>query len=442
MGLKNIKRVIIKLPILDFVVSNYMKKIFFKIVFFLISSLAVSATLGVAIFTARASSLNNSSGLQSQIDQDNQQIITLNQKINEYEVELKQAGTDKKTLQSAIAILDLQRNEVQAQVSVIQSQINTTQLQIQQLGSQILDAQQNIAAYQNSLALDLVAIYQSDNQPLLYRLLSSGSLSGFWQNYDATVQVQNAIKSNAEQLQTEENTLTTTQSAVQQKKDDLTAQNQSLNSQQQTLGESVESKNQLLAETKNKESNYQKLLAQAEQELQSFSKFTQNAGGDQLLPNETACDSWGCYYNQRDESWGQDSLDGTNYSLASDGCLVTSMAMVMTHYGYRSVTPKTINSNPANFAAYYPAFLLYTINVDGVTAMRVDTDIDTTLATGNPVIIGMNAYGGTHFIVLVSGSKGNYIMRDPYVANGKDINFASYYNLGEIYSITKVSISS
>jgi hypothetical protein len=116
--------------------------------------------------------------------------------------------------------------------------------------------------------------------------------------------------------------------------------------------------------------------------------------------------------------------------------------MVMTHYGYRSVTPATINLNPANFAAYYPAYLLSTINVAGVTATRVTAAIDATLATGNPVIIGMNAYGGTHFVVLVSGSNGNYIMRDPYVANGKDISFSSHYNLGEIYSIANVVISS
>ncbi len=117
------------------------------------------------------------------------------------------------------------------------------------------------------------------------------------------------------------------------------------------------------------------------------------------------------------------------------------MAMVMTHYGYRDVTPVTINSNPANFAAYYPAYLLTTINVDGVTATRKTAAIDATLATGNPVIIGLNAYGGTHFVVLVSGSKGNYIMRDPYIANGDDISFAANYSMRDIFGITKITIS-
>jgi hypothetical protein len=116
--------------------------------------------------------------------------------------------------------------------------------------------------------------------------------------------------------------------------------------------------------------------------------------------------------------------------------------MVMTHYGYKNVTPATINSDSSNFAAYYPAYLLTTINVSGITATRTTTAIDSTLSTGTPVIIGMNVSGGTHFVVLVSGSKGNYIMRDPYIANGKDINFSSHYSVREIYSIARVVIGS
>jgi len=117
------------------------------------------------------------------------------------------------------------------------------------------------------------------------------------------------------------------------------------------------------------------------------------------------------------------------------------MAMVMTHYGYRDVTPATINSDPSNFASYYPAYLLYTISVDGVSATRKTAAIDATLSTGNPVIIGVKAYGGTHYVVLISGSRGNYIMRDPYIANGKDISFAANYSLRSVFGITKVTIT-
>ena len=197
----------------------------------------------------------------------------------------------------------------------------------------------------------------------------------------------------------------------------------------------------MLVQTKAQESTYQKLLAAAQAQLASFSAFAQNAGGSKLLGNQTTCDSWGCYYNQRDTAWGSMPLNGTHYNLASDGCLVTAMAMVMTHYGYKDVTPVTINSNPSNFAAYYPAYLMITINVDGVSATRTSAAIDATLATGNPVIVGVHAYGGTHYVVLTSGSKGNYLMRDPYIPNGKDVSFTSKYSLRSIFGITKVTIS-
>ena len=117
------------------------------------------------------------------------------------------------------------------------------------------------------------------------------------------------------------------------------------------------------------------------------------------------------------------------------------MAMVLTHYGYREVTPISINANPSNFAAYYPAYLLYTIYVDGVTATRITASIDAMLESGNPVIVGLHAYGGTHFVVLVSGSDGSYLMRDPYIANGKDISFSAHYSVRNIYAVEKVVVS-
>lgn len=415
-------------------------KISSKYTLFLLTCSFALAAVGFDVPPVAAAT--SASDLQTQIDAANQQIVILNQQIAQYQAALTQAGADKKTLQSAIKSLDLQRSKVEAQITLTQSQINTTQLQIQQLGDQIQTTNQTIATYKNALAEALRDMSHSDNQPLFVQLFLSGSLSNFWQNIDEIFKIQDAFSEKAQELQTQEKNLADEQTAVQQKKDSLSAQNQTLASQQQSLSATVKSKNQLLIQTNNKESTYQKLLAQAEAQVKSFSNFTKNAGGTGLLSNQTICDSWGCYYNQRDTAWGRQSLNGTGYTLASDGCLVTAMAMVMTHYGYHSVTPATINADPDNFATYYPAYLLNSITAGGVNATRVTTAIDGTLASGTPVIVGMNVSGGTHFVVLVSGSNGNYIMRDPYVANGKDIAFTSHYSVREIYSITKVVIGS
>ncbi len=391
---------------------------------------------------ATAATSTNDSALQSEIDANNQQIATLNQQIANYQAELQQVGANKKTLQAAINSLDLQRNTVQARVAIIQQQIAITQLQVQQIGGQITDTQQSIISAQAALAAQLRLVQKDDARPLLIQLLSSDTLANAWGDINASLQVQNAIENQASALQAQKSTLADSESASEQKQTMLASQKLSLAAQQQTLIATEQSKSQLLVETNSQESNYEKLLAAAEAQLQSFSAFTENAGGSGILGNQTVCDAWGCYYNQRDAAWGKDALDGTKYTLASDGCLVTAMAMVLTHYGYHTVTPVSINDNPNNFAAYYPASLLSTINVNGVTATRKAAAIDATLASGNPVIVGLRAYGGTHFVVLVSGSNGNYLMRDPYITNGNNISFSDHYSLRSIFAVSKVIIES
>jgi len=405
-------------------------------------AIALSMTTAHAqVIGASTSTPASSSTLQAQLDANNQEMATLNQQIAQYQAQLQQVGANKKTLQAAINSLDLQKNKVQAQVTLTQTQIKTTQIEIQQLGGKITDTQQSIAQNQTALGAYLRSLQKADAKPLLEQMLSSGGLVQSWNDLNQTLQIQNGIQDEMQTLEDQKNALADTQTASEQKQNTLTAQQQSLTTQQQSLVSTEQSKAQLLAQTNSQEATYQKLLAAAEAELNSFSAFAANAGGSKLLGNQTICDSWGCYYNQRDSAWGSDALDGTKYTLASDGCLVTAMAMVLTHYGYKSVTPVTINSNPNNFASYYPAYLLTTINVAGVTATRKAVAIDATLAAGNPVIVGINAYGGTHFVVLVSGSKGNYIMKDPYVTDGNNISFTSKYTIKSIYAIAKVVIS-
>jgi peptidoglycan hydrolase CwlO-like protein len=388
-----------------------------------------------------AAHATSSSTLQEQINSNDAQIAALNQQIAAYQAELQQVGADKKTLQAAIHSLDIQRSKVQAQVAVTQRQINITQLQIVQLGGEIASAQQTIGQDQVSLGAYLRSLQKADGKPLIMQVLSSDSIAQAWNDVNANLQVEGAIQVNMQTLQQQKEALANSQNVSQVKRQTLAAQQEALASQQQSLTATVQSKNELLVQTSAKESTYQKLLAAAEAQLNSFSAFTQNAGGSGLLGGQTQCDAWGCYYNQRDIAWGSNKLDGTRYTLASDGCLITAMAMVLTHYGHRTVTPVTINSNPGNFATYYPAYLLISINVDGVTASRKSAGIDATLAGGNPVIVGLNAYGGTHYVVLISGSNGNYIMRDPYVANGKDISFSSHYTMREIFGVSKVIIT-
>jgi peptidoglycan hydrolase CwlO-like protein len=417
------------------------------------AALSLCALFAAAFFAHEShiayaqSASQTSATIQSQIDTQDAQIAQLNAEIAQYQAQIQADSASKQTLQTAINSLSLQVKKVKAQVQTTQTQIAVTNLKIQQLGTGISNTQESIGANQAALGAGIRNLQEIDSEPLLVQVLSSDSVAEAWKDADQILQVQNGIQQEVQTLRTQKDTLTTSQNASQQEQAALTKQKQTLTAQQASLTQTENAKTKLLAETNSDEATYQKLLAAAQAELKSFSAFAQNAGGKGILYNQTVCDSWGCYYNQRDSKWGNDPLDGTSYAMKSDGCLVTSMAMVMTHYGYTNVTPITINSNPADFAAYYPAELLINdMPVGSATVTRVplgtkQANIDAVLATGNPVVVGIHAYGGTHFIVFTSGSKGNYLMRDPYQPNAVDVPFTKYYSLSDIFSASKVVIS-
>jgi peptidoglycan hydrolase CwlO-like protein len=396
--------------------------------------------LAFSICPPVSSADSGANDIQSQIDSATEQMIILNKKIADYQAQLKQAGSAKKTLQAQIKILDLQRDQLLSEIAGTNLQISVSKLKIVSLVNQVQNIQKKVADSQAQIALLLRELDRQGNESLLVRFLTAGNFSNFLQNINNIFDIEKAFGQKINDLQAAQAVLSASQTATKQQQQALTDQNNQLASQQQALSSTTQSKNQLLAVTKNKESNYQALLAKAEKQLKSYATFIQNAGGAKILGNETVCDSWGCYYNQRDSAWGAKALNGTEYTLATDGCLVTSMAMVLTHYGYRNVTPLTINSNPNNFASYFPAFLLNTIAVDGISATRVSAVLDSNLANGTPIIVELSVYGGTHFVVLVSGNNGKYLMRDPYIAHGKDISFNSHYNVKEIAAIERVVI--
>jgi hypothetical protein len=118
------------------------------------------------------------------------------------------------------------------------------------------------------------------------------------------------------------------------------------------------------------------------------------------------------------------------------------MAMIYTHYGHRGVTPQTINSNPSNFASYYPAFLSKVISADGASSTRVAQALDSVLSSGNPAVVGISYDGGPladHFVVFVSGSGGSYVMKDPFTPNGNNIDFRGRYPTARIVEVEKVN---
>lgn len=362
-------------------------------------------------------------------------------KIKELEGKLAEAQAQGKTLSSQIAVMDSQIKLTQLRINATQTQLTTLNKDITITTTKIETLEGSLENITKVLLNRIVETYQRGTVPPLEAIVAGNNAKDIVTRANYLKIAQEHDKKLIYDTQQAKNDYQNQKTIFEEKKKKVIALQTQLQSYTDQLNNQKEGKKRLLADTQGSEASYQRLLSQARAQLAGFSRFTQNQGGASLLSGQTQCDSWGCYYNQRDSQWGAQPLNGTQYTLASDGCLVTSMAMVYTFMGHRNVTPATINSSSGNFASYYPAFLLKRISADGMTTDRVRTTLDSELSAGRPVIVGISYDSGPmsdHFLVIISGSNGNYMMNDPFTPNGRNIPFTSKYSVNSIRDIEKV----
>lgn len=370
-------------------------------------------------------------------------VDALQKQIDDLKNKISDLQGQEKTLTNQIAVMDSQIKLTEVKIEATKEAIAQLAVDIDKTKQKIDELDVTLTSMATVLIKRIAATYEAEKMPVFQFLADTGTM----ENYVRQMSYLKAIQAHDKQLMY---TAQVTQNSFQDQKQLLEAQKKKQDDLQKqligytaNLNQQKSQKNDLLTQTRGSEANYAKLLAQAQAQLQNFRAFVNSQGGDQLLSNQTSCDDWGCYYNQRDSQWGPIPLNNTHYTIASDGCLLTDVAMVFTHFGHRSVNPITINSNPDNFASYEPAWLSKTVYADGATLTRISADVDGELNAGRPVIVGISYDGGPlpdHFVTLISGSNGNYRMHDPYLKDGHNVPFTDHYSVKSIREINKIQI--
>lgn len=401
----------------------YDKKVFF--IFFLFGLLVSFNKISITVHAADCD------------DKQNQEKVTcLENKVNSLKRQTK-------TLSSQISIMDSQINLTQARIEANKREIQDLNLDIDTATKKIDKLSDSLKKIAEVLLNRIVATYKAGSVQPFEMLLTSRNASDLFARLNYLKIAQLHDRRLSDDVQQAKNDYVNQKDIFEAKKKKVENLKKQLEAYTNQLSQEKVNKQDLLTQTQGSEENYQRLLAQAQAQLAAFSNFTASRGGASILSGQTVCDDgWsGCYYNQRDSQWGNLALNNTQYTIASDGCLVTSMAMAYSHYGHRGVTPISINSNSDNFASYFPAYLKYIITADGATSTRVGSVIDDTLSSGNPVVVGVSYDGGPipdHFVLLISGSSGSYKMNDPFTPNGHNIPFTDHYSVGSIRQIHKV----
>jgi peptidoglycan hydrolase CwlO-like protein len=348
------------------------------------------------------------------------------------------------TLSSAIQHFNNQISLTQAQITSTAKEISTLELTIADLSTKIESINYSLTDLTKLFIERVKATYKSKSYNPIAAVLSPHSFAQFVNNLSYLQAARDNDQKIMIMLEKTRLDYDAQKSLQQQKQDELEETRQKLTAQQNTLSRQRAEKDALLKDTQNDERKYQSLLSQARAQLAAFRRFTSTQGGATLLSNQTSCDDWGCYYNQRDAQWGNQLIGlSTSSTMREYGCLVTSMAMIASHYG-RSL-------NPGQIAASSEPFWLNTAymrqgqwTVGGVTMTRTRlgssrASIDQELEAGRPVVVGI--YGGPdHFLVITKKDGDDYIMHDPFPSGGGGIKFTSKYPLSAISAVDRVTV--
>lgn len=208
--------------------------------------------------------------IQSQIDANSAKIQSLEAEIAAFQKELDALGNKKNTLQSTINSLALSQKQLAARIKITENKIASTNLRIRELTNSIGDKEEAIAADRLAIAGTLRGIVENERESLVVRLVSSDSFGGAWREVDREMQFNTALERDIGALRAARTKLATDRNEVTAIKKNLVSLQKDLSLQKKSVDLNKAAQQKLLADTKNQESVYQKLVAEKQAEEAAF----------------------------------------------------------------------------------------------------------------------------------------------------------------------------
>lgn len=328
---------------------------------------------------------------------------------------------------------------ISVQIAQTQQKIKQTTQNIVTLKSDIINLTGRIGTLDVSLN-DLSAVYLQQvslNYKLpkiipMYDFIISGSLNDYLENYKYVTRIQKSSQDTLVNLETTRTNLDQEKQAKAQKQKELEISEKTLAKQQKDLTSQNNIKNELLKTT-------QKQLSDVLAQLSALRNFS-SAYGSSCLDSVPGGGSDGNFYSQRDPRWCKQNIGYSSDSIGAVGCYISSIAMTFKKLG-SDISPAAYAAIPSNFQ-YNSAYAKTPSPPSGYSYKQVSYSasiVDQELKAGRYVIaqISMKNISGMHFVVIISGSDGKYIIHDPWF--GSDLNFSSRYSLSSIMSLRLIT---
>lgn len=198
--------------------------------------------------------------LQKKIDDRNASIDQLEKEIAQYQDQIKETGKETQTLQTALKALDLSRKKLVADMNVTENKIGAANLKIEELDFNISEKSDQISNELDGVSKSLVDLNEADSKTLVEVLLSYDNMSDYWEVADRIGQLQESIKEKISTLKNLKKDFEGNKAQKEKERKNLVSLKAELADRKKIIEDNQKEKDQLLKETKNKESNYKKIL--------------------------------------------------------------------------------------------------------------------------------------------------------------------------------------
>ncbi|MEK7176760.1 MAG: peptidoglycan DD-metalloendopeptidase family protein [Patescibacteria group bacterium] len=200
--------------------------------------------------------------LEQQIEQVKNEREDLVAEQKKLQAELDAVNKESQTLGSAVKSLDATKKKLAADIRVTQSKINSTSLTIKSLENTMGEKEQQIVVHQKAIALALQTLSEYDSRSLVLDFLSSANFSDVWRDRSQLEGLNESLESEINNLRETKKVLNQEKKQKERVKEEQVSLQGQLSGQKSVVEESQKAKERLLAETKNKEADYQKKLAE------------------------------------------------------------------------------------------------------------------------------------------------------------------------------------
>ncbi len=219
-----------------------------------------------------AAQATQTQSLKQQIQSRTDEIKKLEEEVRQYQQQLTSLDGEKRTLQSEITGMEATRRLLNKEIDLATQKISRASAELSQLQLGISKKELTIAQQKQALAQIVRRIHEYDNASVLQAVLGAGSISDFFSEADALARLQEGVADTIAATRKVRNELSEELTAIEKVKGELVSFQSNVKDKRTLVDQQKKEQAVLLAQTKNKESEYKKLLQSKQARIQQFVK--------------------------------------------------------------------------------------------------------------------------------------------------------------------------